>query len=740
MKRIIIIFILFAIPLLGVANNLPTKIKSVESKKTLQKDHWIVEGTLVRKFNQSGKVLQELPKLPESRYHVGLAEYKQQLWIIGGSATPNGQALATVLSIDLVNPKEWVSHLELIQGGRLDPLASVVYNELIIAGGRDENGTLTRDIVGFSPTPREGHEVAGYEVRQVLPWAMDSKCGNVTQTGQSHLLFSNQKELAVFHDVTDSWVNIGTFEEPIINGVWSQEGNSRVWRLDNGDKAALVDFDVNRNFLPMLDYLVIIIYFAGVLILGMFFAKRQKAASDFALGGQRISWWASGMSIMASGTSAVSFMAIPAMIACTSLVFSGIFPWIIIGAIVSAYVTYPLFRKLNITSTYEYLENRYGLILRLFGSGLAITSQIFARMSVVILIPSIAISALTGIPVQVSVLAIGIITTIYSSVGGFEAVIWADVVQGFLILFGLLIIAVMAFINIPGGWSTINSYCQESDKLNLFVTSFDLSLPVVWFAILGLIINCMAFANDQVTAQRISCIPLKDVRKLSFFSAIIIWICCSLVAITGILLFCFFKSSPELLEPIMQNDEMVPIFVLKKVPVGLTGLIIAGLFAASMSTISTSINTCAVLFGEDFVKRFKKDLTPKGELQVMQSMSLFSGLFGTVMAYYLINSQTPFMHQLNIELGAIFGGGFAGIFALGMFTRRTHELGAIIGIVMSGLIPIFLKFYGGNSIHWSAWAFVAVLGCMFFGYVASLIIPYKRKDLTGLTIFDQIKK
>ena len=376
--------------------------------------------------------------------------------------------------------------------------------------------------------------------------------------------------------------------------------------------------------------------------------------------------------------------------------------------------------------------------MRLCGSALAICVQLFARMSVVILVPALAISSLTGISVEWCVIALGVVTTIYSSVGGFEAVIWSDVVQAVMMLGGLLLIAIIIVIKMPGGLPAAVDIGLEADKFRMLMLTLDPKLPNFYLLALGVVLTQLSFANDQVMAQRIRCVEYKDIKKLSFMTWGVIALNVTLTGIVGILLFAYFKTNPADLLPTMQNDEMIPLFVLKQVPVGITGLIIAALFAASMSTISTSVNTCAVLFGEDFVKRFKKNLSGRQELWVMQGMSIFSGLFGTGMAYYLINSQTPFLQQLNSEMAALFGGGFAGVFALGMFTRRANQIGAIIGIVLSAFIPLSLKVFFPGTLHWSAWGCAGIVGCIFFGYIASCLIPVRKKNLRGLTIYDQI--
>lgn len=729
----------FSVIALGESKELGFKIEKIDSQKELTKAvTWELKGNLVSKQDSNIK----LPLLPVNKYHATVVEHNNEVFVIGGANELNAKATAEVWSCPIqVSGKqkiEWKKHPDLPYGAVFDPLACSLYNELFIAGGINNQQEVVKKSVGYSEEPREGHIARAYESRVDLPVGVSSFNAS-SKVGQSHLLIAVEKKLLLFHDVTNTLLELEALDLLIPHGTMSVMGSERKLILDNGNEQFLITFDNKNQLLPILDYLVIAFYFVFVATVGVIFARRQKNANDFALGGQRIKWWAAAISLMASGVSAISFMAIPAMIGCTSLVFSGAAFFILPGIFVAAYITYPLYRRLNITSTFEYLENRYGLTLRLCGSALAILLQIFARMSIVILLPALAISALTTIPTSICVLLIGIITTLYSSAGGFEAVIWTDVLQGVLIFVGFILVGIIGYINLPDGFNTIKETGLDADKFRLFIFNFDFALPVIWISIIGMIIQWMSFASDQVTAQRISCTPLRDVRKLSYLSGILGFAIAIFAGAIGVILFAYYKTNPAVLDPFMKNDQMVPLFISKKVPVGITGLIIATLFAASMSTISTSVNTCAVLFGEDFVKRFKKNLSSKAELRCMQGMSIVAGTIGTFMAYYLISSKTPSIQQLNVELGALFGGGFAGVFALGMFTRRTHEYGAIVGILISALIPICLKFYFVGMLHWSVWGFAGVISCMVFGYLASWVIPCKKKDLTGLTIFDQIK-
>jgi SSS family transporter len=411
--------------------------------------------------------------------------------------------------------------------------------------------------------------------------------------------------------------------------------------------------------------------------------------------------------------------------------------FMLVGILISGYVTFPILRKLKITSTYEYLEQRFGPMLRVVGSFNSIIVQLMGRIGIVVMLPALAISSMVGLPPWVSILAMGMITTIYSALGGFQAVIWTDVFQGILLILGFIGIGVIAYFRIEGGWETVEAYGTELNRFNLFLTEFDVSIGNMWFAIIGLILSTLSFASDQTTAQRVLCSPLKDVRKIAFLGGFFGLFCAFLPAFVGIMLFAYFKDNPTSLNPVMDNDQMVPIFIIQEVPVGMAGLILATLFAAAMSTVSTSVNVCSVLACEDFYKKIAKNVTPKQEMRFMQIATVISGIFGTALALYLVNMELPTLWESFTRIMSYIGGGFGAVFILGMFTRRTHELGAIIGVAAGFCMAYYLN--GSDlNVHYSGLGILIVGFSILMGYVSSLIIPWEKKDLTGLTIFDQV--
>jgi SSS family transporter len=360
--------------------------------------------------------------------------------------------------------------------------------------------------------------------------------------------------------------------------------------------------------------------------------------------------------------------------------------------------------------------------------------QLLGRMSVVMLLPSLAISAVTGLPVVTSVLIMGLLTTVYTAFGGFEAVIWTDFTQGVLMLFGMLLMIFMAVSGVPGGISECLSVGHEFQKFNMFIWNWDYTMPIIWIFGIQLLLQNLAFAADQPVVQRVYATPLKDMRKLAgMFAFCSIAIAC-LASFSGIAIFAYFHANPVMLDPGMTNDQVIPLYVVQRLPAGVAGLIIAALFAASMSTLSSSMNSVATVSCEDFYRRLFKHSDDKARLKFMKIASLVVGVLGTSAAAYMGTMNIRSMFETWNIMVALLGGGFIGIYILGMFTRRTNVIGALTGAIASIVVTLLVRSF--SPLHWTFYGPVAVFTCLVVGYVVSILTGGNKKDLEGLTVFD----
>ncbi len=401
---------------------------------------------------------------------------------------------------------------------------------------------------------------------------------------------------------------------------------------------------------------------------------------------------------------------------------------------IEAYLLYPLIRRLRITSTYEYLERRFHPSLRYLASAQCIALQVFGRMNMVLLLPALAIAAVTGLNVFTSVLLMGVATTIYTVKGGIKAVMFTEAIQGATMLIGIILILVLAISGLPDGFQSFVTTSREFHKFDLALWTWDEAMPAFWILILTPILTKLAFAADQPVVQRVFATPLKDVRKLAAMFLFCSVFIAFAVNFAGISIFAYFREHPGQLDPAMTNDQVMPLYIVERMPAGVAGMIIATIFAAAASTLAGGMNSVGILFCEDFVAKFHKNITDHGRVLVMRITTLVAGVIATGCALYMAGLSQRSLFQTWNELFALLGGGFLGIYILGTFTRRANAAGAAAGALVSVPATFFIKH--ATDLHWAAYMPAAVATCVAVGYLVSLITPTRPRDLAGLTVFD----
>lgn len=561
-------------------------------------------------------------------------------------------------------------------------------------------------------------------------------------SGQAHLLAATQsgpRELTVlaYHSITNTWANFGKVALP--GDLVSLKSAPAGFLVETTSAAATtltrIELTMSKRPLSWPDYLAVGLYLAFVMTVGMAFA-REKDKNEFFLGGQKIPWWAAGFSLYATGTSAISFMAIPAKSFATNWQylmqnFIGFF-----GSIYLAIVIIPLIRRLNITSVYNYLELRFHPIVRTTGSLLIIVFKLVARMGVVLYLPALAISSVTGLGEITSILIMGVVTTIYTIFGGMKAVIWTDMAQVIVMFGGALLCIFYVIKGVDGGLGGALSIASSNDKMNLLDFRFDFTQPTLWTFVLVAIAETIAFPRDQIMVQRCLCTPTAKEAGRSMWMLNALIIPGSLLFFSiGTALFVFYKAHPERLNPLLKTDSIVPHFIASELPSGVTGLVIAALFAASMSALNSCMHSIATLCSVDFYERFAKQPTHDASLRVAKWAILFTGLFGTVFALILTRLSLPSLFDTFLMLTGLLGGGLGGTYALGMFTRRANWQGAMIGTIGSIFVTLAVKQW--TSLSFLLFTSTAIFSCMVLGYFASLFFPAQTQSLRGLTIFKE---
>ncbi len=689
---------------------------------------------------EGGKpVLTPLPNLPFPVGGAAGAVIGRKAYVFGGAASPDGRNASKALWVlDLDNPTAWTGGAPFPGDPRSFMGATGQYGMLCLFGGLSATGAPLSETWVFRPSPLEGTKESGWRRMADLPSAAANL--SALPLGQAQVLVTGLTGGPfLFHTITDAWSPIA-LSSPL-SDIVPVSGTGSVPALGRDSGGTFVGVSLRSESiirtLGWIDYGVIILYFVILAWIGFSFSK-QESSEEFSLGNRKVKWWAAGLSMFATGASAISFMAIPALAFSTNLVW--LFPLIafIPGYFVTAYFIFPMLRRLEITSTYEYLERRFNRPLRLISSAQSILFQTFARTSVVLVLPALAISAVTGIDVYLSVLVMGLLTTIYTAVGGFEAVIWTEVFQAVLMLLAPIAIIAVCIFSLPGGAGEFVQIGNANGKFDFALLTWDVTVPAVWILIVMQFLTCtVATAGDQPVIQRVFSAPLAEVRKVNAMSTVCGIVIGILVNVMGLAIFAYFHAHPQQFDPVAQNDQVVPMFVAQAMPIGMAGMIIAAIFAASMSTVASIMNSVATLFTEDFYMRFRKSATDRERLLTLKTGSYVVGVIGTVMALLLAAQDIKSMMVVWSQLSALLGGGIVGVYSLGMFTKRANGFGAICGAITSMILTVLIKAY--TPLHWGTYLPIAIISCIVFGYLFSLLRP-GTKNIEGLTVFTPAKR
>lgn len=544
-------------------------------------------------------------------------------------------------------------------------------------------------------------------------------------------------ELLIYHTITDTWVTES--RSPLL----SRAGAALVacgdeWILVDGEsKPGIRSADVTAIKMVMrpsfgwLNWSVLIAYLVAMVALGYYFMRREGDADDFFKGGGRIPWWAAGISIYATMLSAITYMAYPAKAYATDWTY---YPMLVTILIVSFPVIkyyLPFFRRLNVTSAYEYLERRFNAATRLMASALFIIFMV-ARMALVLYLPSLALTAVTGIDLYICIILMALVTIVYCTMGGVEAVVWGDVVQGIILVGGALFAVAYLVWGTEGGVEGFLQIGMDNHKFRLFDWSFDYRSATFWVILIGgMANNLISYTSDQTVIQRY--LTTKDEagarRSILLNGVMSVFISVAFFAI-GAGLFTFFKTHPAELDFTMaKGDTIFPFFMMSQLPQGIAGLLIAAIFAATMSTISSNINSVATAFSMDFYKRWRPSSTDRQTLLVARRTCIVAGVLGMGIALLMATWEILSLLDFFQEILGLLSSGLGGLFLMGIFFPRIGGKAALTGFVC-GVVAVFLTRYLTDA-SFLLYGAIGMVVSVLVGYLASFLFR-EKKDLTGL--------
>lgn len=548
--------------------------------------------------------------------------------------------------------------------------------------------------------------------------------------GAAHIVFpdNNGYSIHLFNTITDTFYELETTPaEGILKNVQvvdNQVLTTYYRESTQSIQIRLLTVEKVKNGFSHTDIIVLILYFGALVFIGYYFSKRQKNADDYFRGGHRIPWWAAGLSLFGTSLSAITFMAIPAKAFATNWSYMLFNSGILMVAPIIMFVFIPFFRKLNITTAYEYLEARFNALIRVICSLAFIVFQI-GRMGVILLLPSIAINVVTGFDIFLCIALMGVFSIVYTRMGGIEAVVWTDALQVVILLGGALFAIFHIVGKIPGGWSETISVAYSSGKMSLGSPVFNLSDSTVWTVLIATFFtNLTTYGTDQSMVQRyLTTSSQKAARKSVMTNALLTIPATLIFFLIGTVLFVYYKNNPSHVTPTLDsNDAIFPWYIYTKLPVGMVGLLIAGIFAAAMSTLSGSMNSVATAYVVDIRPKLFRN-KPAGDLKVARRATLISGALSLCFAFFMatwnINS---LWDEFNKLLGLILGS-MGGLFLLGMVTKKANAHGALIGMIVSIAVQLVVANY--TPVHLLLYTSIGFITCFVVGYLASYFFKNK---------------
>lgn len=686
-------------------------------------DDGVYEVSAQAVIRRQGELVEALPELPHLLQNAVGCLVGGRLYVVGGER---------MFKLDTAVPASgWIECASLPEAVPGKPAMGRLHGELYLAGvGTNGKASYVYDVSLDAWTARADapEDLRGYVV---------ATCGN------DHLLYFNgqrvQRPILGYHRTTNAWFTIGQLPDAMQVLVAGSEGAK--FTLYTADSVVFGEAILRSTKYGWVDHSVVAILMGLLVGVGLYFSKKEKSSGDYFRGGQRIPWWAAGLSLFATGASAISLMAMPGKAFAENWIYMSISVFIVMIQIPLLLLVYiPVARRLEISTANEYLERRFNLSVRMLGFACFSLNQMLGRMASILLLPAIAISAIFGMPMEYSILIMGVTTTLFVTLGGLEAVIWTDVLQAVIMLVAVLLCGAYAFFALEITGPVAFELLGEMDKLKMFDFSFNWQEPVVVVLLLNTFVSVLGMIGDQNFIQRVQCTPNEKESRKAVYTQLAVAVPINLALFTlGTLLFLFYATRGETLSPALKPDGIFPFFAAQNLPIGMAGFVVVALLAATISTVSSAMNSVANLGVDDVYRRFFSGATDQKCMVVGRYLTLGLGVFGTLAALLLASmSSLQSIWDLFLMVTGMVLAPITGIFVLGIFTRRANELGAWAGAAASIVANYYVNFH--MDVHALVYMTVGVFSCIFIGYLASYLSPKPSRDLDGLTIFALLKR
>ena len=467
------------------------------------------------------------------------------------------------------------------------------------------------------------------------------------------------------------------------------------------------------------DFAIIALYLAGITLFGLRFRKRQRSLRDYFLAGRNIPWWAICLSIVAAETSTLTIISIPGLAYDTNLTFLQVVMGYVVGRVIISFILLPHYFRGDLYTAYELIERRFGRGLRSLTAGLFLVTRTAAE-GVRVYAVAIVVAIALGTGEVASIAIICALTLIYTFEGGLAAVIWTDVVQTVIYVGGTLVGLWTILHLVPGGWAAIHAAAASAGKLQVFDFSPNLSMPYTFWAGLigGAAFTTASHGTDQLLVQRLLAARGQKQSAMALIaSGVAVFFQFALFLLVGVMLWAYYLvPSANFGTP----DRIYPTFIVREVPHGISGLLIAAILAAAMSNLSAALNSLSSSAVLDFYLRFRPQADDRRRLRL-------SRLATVVFALLLFGLAVLSLHkvgrvvEVGLQIASVAYGALLGVFLLGVLTRRANQRGASIGMLLGFSCELYL--WRWTHVPWTWWVLIGGVVTFTSGYMLSLLLP-----------------
>jgi solute:Na+ symporter, SSS family len=469
--------------------------------------------------------------------------------------------------------------------------------------------------------------------------------------------------------------------------------------------------------LDKLDLAIIALYLVGITLFGLRFRKRQRSLRDYFLAGRDIPWWAIALSIVAAETSTLTIISIPGLAYDTNLAFLQVVMGYAVGRVVISFVLLPHYFRGDLYTAYELIERRFGGGLRSLTAGLFLLTRTAAE-GVRVYAVSIVVAIALGTGEVSSIAIITILTLIYTFEGGLAAVIWTDVVQTAIYVGGTLVGLWTILHLVPGGWSAIHTAAAAAGKLKVFDFTPSLWIPYTFWAgvIGGTAFTTASHGTDQLFVQRLlAARGQKQSATALISSGVAILFQFALFLMVGVMLWAYYHvPSSNFGKP----DRIYPTFIVKQMPHGISGLLIAAILAAAMSNLSAALNSLSSSAIMDFYLRLRPQADDRRRMRLSRLATFFFAIVLFGLAVFSLHKAGRVV-EVGLQIASVAYGALLGVFLLGVLTKRANQRGAMAGMSFGFCVELALWHW---QVPWTWWVVVGTVVTFAIGYTASLIM------------------